>query len=322
MAFQWMRRTLLVAACVSATWIAACNSSIVDPFQPQRAIAFGDSFSYLGDALGSGRYTVNDGSVNNWTVQVAQYYGLTLASTAAGGLSYAQGNARISAKPDAAGNAATPTVTEQIDDFLANQTPSTGDIVLIGAGTADLIAGMAAVQAGTLTNADFQSQARQAGDALGVQIKRLYDAGVHVVVAGVYDLSRTPWATAIGQQSQLSDASLAFNTGLLLRIEPLGKLVRYIEITGWVNPPNDDVHRPWNYIPFAYNDNPVCTSVDPGPGIGTGANQINSALCNAGTLVGGANQDEYMFADNVYISPAGQRQIASHAWNDVLRNTW
>lgn len=322
MAALWLRRSLLAAACVSTAWLAACGSSVEKAFVPTRMIAFGDSVAYLGDAAGNGRYTVNDGSVNNWTVQLAQRYGLTLASTAAGGLSYAQGNARIVAKPDAAGNAATPTVAEQLDDFLATQTPQSGDLVLVSAGTADLIVGMQAVRAGTLTEAEYVAQARQAGIDLAAQVRRLWDANLRVAVAGVYRIGRTPWAAALGQEDLLTNASDAFNTGLLLNIESLGDRVRYVEMAGYVNPIDDEYHRPWNYLPFANSADPVCTSVDAGPGIGIGPNQVNASLCTSATLVGGANTDAYEFADMIYVSPAAQRQMGNHAYDDVLRETW
>ena len=73
---------------------------------------------------GGSRYTVNDGSVNIWTQHVAASFGVPLAPAAAGGTSYATGNARVNAKPDAAGSSATPTVTEQIDSFLAGRRAS------------------------------------------------------------------------------------------------------------------------------------------------------------------------------------------------------
>ena len=322
MAALWLRRSLLVAACASTAWLAACGSSVEKAFVPQRVIAFGDSMAYLGDASGSGRYTVNDGSVNNWTIQVAQHYGLSLASTAAGGLSYAQGNARVNAKPDAAGNAATPTVAEQVDQFLATQTVQANDMVLISAGTADLITGMQAVQAGAQTTAQYLAQATQAGADLAAQVRRLSDANLHVVVAGVYRLGRSPWATTLGQEDLLTSASDAFNNSLLLQIQDLGARVRYVEMAGYVNPINDTYHRPWNYIGFVNSTNPVCTSTDPGPGIGIGANQVNSSLCTSSTLVSGADPNTYEFADPVYVSPASQRQLGDHAYNDVLRETW
>ena len=61
-------------------------------------IAFGDGFSDVGQK--GSRYTVNNGSVNNWTLQLASHYQKTLTPVSSGGLSYAQGNARISAQPD------------------------------------------------------------------------------------------------------------------------------------------------------------------------------------------------------------------------------
>ncbi|QXL84062.1 SGNH/GDSL hydrolase family protein [Comamonas sp. NLF-1-9] len=318
----WLRRTVLVLACASTAWLAACGSSVEKAFQPQRLIAFGDSMAYLGNAAGQGRYTVNDGSVNNWTLQVAQRYNRPLAPSAAGGLSFAQGNARVSAKPDAAGNPATATVVEQVDQFFATQSVQPGDMVMLSAGTADLIVGMRAVLAGSQSQAQYLAQAGQAGADLAAQVQRLYDAGMHVVVAGVYRLGRTPWASALGQEALLTSASDEFNKQLLLKIEPLGERVRYIEMAGYVNPINDTYHRPWNYIGFANSKDPVCASVDPGAGIGTGPNQVNSALCTSATLVPGADVNAYEFADQVYVSPASQRQLGEHAYNDVLRETW
>ena len=103
MAANWMRRTLMVAACASAALLAACGSSTTESaITPQRFIAFGDAMNDVGQ--NGSRYTVNDGSVNNWTLQVVANYGKSLTPVSAGGLSYATGNARVSAKPDAAGN--------------------------------------------------------------------------------------------------------------------------------------------------------------------------------------------------------------------------
>lgn len=324
MAALWMRRALIVVACASSAWLAGCGSSVESAFAPTRAIAFGDSVAYLGDAAGMGRYTVDDGSVNNWTLTVAQNYGLTLASTAAGGLSYAQGNARISATPDAAGNPATPTVTQQIDTFLATQAATPGDLVLISAGTGDLIAGMAQVQAGTLTPDAYVAQAAQAGRDLADQIQRLSDAGMHVVVSGVYRLGRTPWATAIGQTALLSDASQggasnAFNDALKVRLQNLGlgARVRYAEIANYVNPVDDGTYHP---VLLANMTAPVCNSVDAGAGIGIGAGEVNSALCTSATLAD-ADLNDYLFADKVYLTPEANRLIGQQVY-DFLRDTW
>jgi hypothetical protein len=56
-----------------------------------------------------------------------------------------------------------PTITEQIDSFLASKAFEPNDIAVVNGGISDLIVGMAAVQAGTLSSADFVAQAKQSG---------------------------------------------------------------------------------------------------------------------------------------------------------------
>jgi len=86
MAKHWMRRSVLAAACAAAALLAACGSSTTESaITPDRFIAFGDAHSDVGQK--GTRYTINDGSINNWTLQVADRYGKTLTSASAGGLS-------------------------------------------------------------------------------------------------------------------------------------------------------------------------------------------------------------------------------------------
>jgi len=317
MAANWMRRTALVAACASALLLAACGSSTTESaITPDRFIAFGDAYSDIGQK--GSRYTVNNDTVNNWTLQLASHYQKTLAPVSAGGLSYAQGNARIAAQPDAAGDATTPTITAQIDRFLASQTFAPNDIVLLNGGISDLIVGMAAVRSGTLSAADYVAQARQNGKDLAAQILRLVNAGApHVVVSGSYDLGKTPWAIAIGQETLLSEASSRFNEALLVAINDLGAHVLYIDSAYYVNLYTS---APSSFS-FSYPKTAVCTSVDAGNGIGTGTGQVNSALCTPSTLLAGADVNLYVFADNVYLSPSAHRQLGTYAY-DKLRARW
>ena len=139
MAKHWMRRSVLAAACAAAALLAACGSSTTESaITPDRFIAFGDAHSDVGQK--GTRYTINDGSINNWTLQVADRYGKTLTSASAGGLSYAQGNARLAATPDAAGDASTPTIAAQVDAFLAKGSFAANDLILMNGGISDLIA--------------------------------------------------------------------------------------------------------------------------------------------------------------------------------------
>lgn len=318
MAANWMRRSLLAGLCASAAVLAACGSSSTESaIKPQRFIAFGDGFADVGQVNGRS-YSINDGSINNWTREVAARYGLDLKPVSAGGTSYAQGNARISTSPDAAGNASTPTLTQQIDRFLAQPQWQTDDVILISAGTSDLIAGMAAVQAGSLSEDQYLAASRQAGQALAAQVKRLSDAGgKHIVVTGSYDMSRSPWAKGSAKRDLIGKASTAFNQGLLVQMEPLGKTVLYVDLAYYVNVFEG---TPGGYG-FENANDPICTSVDSGAGIGIGSGEINSALCTDSTLVAGADARRYLFADKVYLTPSGQRQFGTYAY-DKLHARW
>lgn len=236
----------------------------------------------------------------------------------AGGTSYAQGQARISATPDAAGNAGTPTVTQQVDQFLANPQFGKDDVVLISAGASDIIAGMAAVQAGQQSEAQYIDAAGQAGKALAAQVRRLSGAGAtHILITGSYDLERSPWAKGLGKQALIHQASQRFNDDLKINLTELGKTVLFVDLAYYVNLFEAN---PGGYG-FNNGNDPVCTSVDAGPGIGIGAGEVNSALCTASTLVSGADATRYVFADKVYLTPAAHRQFGDYAY-DQLRQRW
>lgn len=314
MAANWIRHTALATVCASATLLAACGSSTTESaLKPDHLIAFGDSHNAVADQ----RYTVNNGSINNWTLQLLEHY--KSAGNASGGLvSYAEGNVRLSAHPDAAGAPATTTVSGQIDRFLAKQKPGANDIILINGGASDLLVGMAAVRAGTLTPTQFVADAHQNGLALAALVRKLVTAGApYIMVSGTYDLGKTPWAKAIGQESLLSEASSRFNEAMLVSINSLGQNVLYLDSAYYVNL---YVSAPSSFA-FDNATTPICTSVDAGNGIGIGTGQINSALCTQNTLIAGASADKYVFADQVYLTPSAHRQLGTYAY-DKLRVRW
>ena len=321
MAVNWLRRSVLAAAGVSAAvLLAGCGSSTIESaLKPERFITFGDSSSDVGQ-VGGARYTINDGSVNNWTQELANTYGITLTAASAGGTSYAQGNARVLAKPDAAGNASTPTVAEQMDKFLAVGSFQASDVVVIGAGASDLVTQMAAVTAGTQTPEQLLNNAQQAGRDLGAQVIRAVNAGAkYVVLAGSYNLGRSPWAKAIDQEDLLTEASSKFNEALLVSVVDQGNKVLYIDAAYYFNLVTAS---PSSYsFEKATAETPVCTSVDAGPGIGIGAGQVNAALCTPSTLLPGANASKYLFADALHFTPTAHRLFGVYAY-DRLHARW
>jgi outer membrane lipase/esterase len=317
MPFHWMRRALLALASASALLVSACGSGTIESqLHPSRIVAFGDSFSDLGQ--GGSRYTVNDGTTNIWLQAVASNFGVALDNAVAGGTSYATGNARVNTQPNAAGSSATPTVKEQVDLFLAGNSIAVNDLVIINGGIADIVAEMAKVNAGAQTSDQMIANVQQAGRDLGAQVLRLVQAGgKHVVVVGTYDLGKSPWARSTGQTPLLSDASGKFNEKLLLSIVDLGANVLYVDAALLFNLM---VSTPTSYELSNVTDI-VCTSVDSGPGIGTGAGQVNSALCTTSTIVPGVNYATHLFADRVYPTPQGHRQFGAYAY-DRIRSRW
>lgn len=318
MAFQRLRRALLLAACASTALLAACGGgSVESQFTPKRIVAFGDGFSDLGQ--GGSRYTVNDGSINIWSQQLASRYGVGLSAQATGGTSYAIGNARVAAKPDAADKADTPTVREQIGTFLGEGGGlREGDLVVIGAGTADVVTEARLAFAGSQSVDAARANLAQAGNALAGEVRRLVNAGADkVLVVGTYNLERSPWAASIGRTGDLKELSRSFNEALLSAMVDLGRNVLFVDAAGYFNLVTA--------VPSAYSmDNattPACTSVDAGPGIGIGAGQVNSALCNTGTLLGGIDYNRYVFADAVYPTPQAHRLFGNFAF-DKIHQRW
>lgn len=319
MSFSWMRRAALALASVSLLTVAACGSgSIESQLEPSRVFAFGDGFTDVGQT--PGRYTVNDDNINNWAQGLAFAYGIVATPANAGGTFYSQKNARVVVTPDAAGNAATPTIAQQIDAYTATNRFGERDLVLINGGFSDIIAEMAQVTSGAQTSDQMMADVRQAGRDLGAQVRRLVQAGsTHVVVSGVYDLARTPWgqSNAAANAPLLAAASAAFNEALLISIVDLGNSVLYLDTAFLFNL--------MTAVPTAYEMTnsiaAVCTSVDPGPGIGIGLGEVNSALCTPATIAAGTSYELYLFADKVYPTPQGHRKLGEYSFSRI-RARW
>jgi len=317
MSFNRLRRAILVAACTSSALLVACGGGdVVSQLTPSRIIVFGDGFSDLGQR--GNRYTVNDGSVNIWTQQLAVRYGVPLNTAAAGGLSYATGNARIVTRPGAAGDAGATPVKEQIDTFLTAQTVGAQDIVIVNGGIGDVVTEVAGLNAGTQTREQTLDNLARAGREMGAQVRRLVQSGAqHVVVVGSYNLGRSPWAIASRQESLLQDASRRFNEEMLVSIVDLGDRVLYVDSALFFNLVTSS---PPSYR-FTNATTPLCSSVDAGPGIGIGAGQVNSALCTPATIPAGRDPLAYVFADAVYLTPFAQRSFGDYAY-DRIRQRW
>lgn len=210
-----IQRLMGACALVLASLLSACGgtSSTVNPLSTKvnpnisnaRVIAFGDGFSDVG--AGGFRYTVDDASAGgSMTVaeRFAFIYGFTtmspITTTQAlpgGAYSYAQGEARVSAAvTNGSGVAASP-LTDQVTQFLTNNTPGDNDLIIITAGTRDIIFNAKQYFANALTADQAKANVAQAAVDLANIVQRLTSAGAkHVLVVAPFNVARMPWVFA------------------------------------------------------------------------------------------------------------------------------
>lgn len=288
----------LALALGASTWLSACGSGdIVSALIPTRFISFGDGLSDLGQGLSGKRYTVNDGTLNTWVDRLASGYGKTLTAQKDGGLAFAQGHAVTEALPR--------TLEAQIDAFLASNTLGASDVVLINLPMADVLTPMAAVKAGTLTQAAALTQIAASGLGHANQIKRLIAAGAkYILVLGVYDLGVSPWAIAQSQVAAFSEASIKLNDSFKVEAVSLGTNLLFVDAAFLVN---RNVLTPTSYG-FVNNNTAVCSTA-------------SSLDCTSSTLLAGATASQYIFADNIHLTPACNQQLGDYAYTQ-LKGRW
>jgi outer membrane lipase/esterase len=271
----------------------------------------GDGLADQGQ-VGGTRYTVNDGSNNTWVQQMATSYGVTVTAQVTGGQNWARGNARVALKPDAAGNASTLTLTEQVDAFLAANTIGKDDVVVLDAGISDLVVQADALKAATISQAQMLANVADAGRALAAQARRLVAAGgTHIVVAGVYDISKSPYAAAQGTSVLLKDASLRFNEALLVAMVDLGANVLYVDAAFQYNLL---INQPTSNG-FLNSSVAACSAT----GVATAV--TTATACSPTTIGTTVLYDTYVFADDRYFTPAAQRSFGSFAFTR-MKNRW
>ena len=295
---SWLRHAASVGLAVTAGGLlSACGSGdVVSALSPGRFVVFGDGLSDLGQ--GGNRYTVNDGTVNIWAQQLANRYGKTVTSQAQGGLGFAQGHGPSASLPR--------NLEEQVSAFLTGQTFQAQDVVLINLPMADVLAAAASVKAGTQTEAAALSQMDAVGKAHVATVRRLIAAGAkYIVVLGVYDLGKSPWAVQQNQAGFMSAAVLRLNDAFKVEAVNLGSNLLYVDAAFLVNRNADNKSGPT--YGFIYATNPVCTTP--------------TALTCTNTTVVDTNFNQYLFADAIHLTPNGNRQLGDYAF-DQLRARW
>jgi phospholipase/lecithinase/hemolysin len=301
------RRTFLAwAGSGAALLLAGCGSgSVADALPPKRLLIVGDGFCDQGQT--GPLPTVNDGSMT-WLQQMAYYYADGIAPVIPanqGGTAWAQVYAMV-ASPDTVSPYNTPSVQSQIDTMLASTSIANDDLVFINGGMADIM--QAVTQTGI--SAATTATVKAAATALAAQVLLLtQNGGTHVAVIGVYDISISPWATSWAASAApstgsstsdlingISDLTVAFNDQLKININDLGAKVLFLDAALFYN-------LVYN-TPTDYGLTDATTVVCDTP---------NALTCNTGTLISSVSSttyNNYLFADDLHFTPAGQRLFA------------
>lgn len=351
------RMSLTVAAAAILSTLAACGGGGGDSAASTgtssdnsqasaklQVVAFGDDLSDVGTyspnillGFGGGKYTTNPGDV--WAQKVAVALGGTLTPayqggfgaplTAAAGLGYAQGGARVlesigighapAGTPNADYSQATTTpVTQQVQNYLAaHHGFNGGQLVLLNGGMNDILAlaptlqsAIAAdVAAGTDSTTAVQQEAGAAfapiAQALAGTVQQIISAGAtRVVLVNVPDLGQTPYAVRSGVAAQqlLSGLSAVYNSIVAQSIQSLGiptNKLAVVDLAGW----QDSVLANYQSNGFAVGNTGTACNIDAMIANAAKAGVANpqafgSALfCSPQTYIAAGADQSYMYAD-------------------------
>ena len=225
------------ALCVvmAAALLSACGgaSSTVKPLTEKvtpniagsRIIAFGDALSDAGQSAGGKRYTVNDGAAGGSMTlaeRLAANFGFSSVTpvqsgvlSSGGAYSYAYGGAKVT-------GGSVMSVADQIDAFVnAGNQLTDNDLVVITAGSQDIIDNATAYYASTMTAATAKQNVADAAATLVTKVKRLTDEAKakHVLLIAPINVARTPWGLSKGANYPSSSANYTFLEQLSIAIE-------------------------------------------------------------------------------------------------------
>ncbi|HUP29197.1 MAG TPA: autotransporter domain-containing protein [Usitatibacter sp.] len=311
------KKRLLPALVFSA--FAALSAPTAEAAQFSGVYVFGDSLSDAGYYRGFlaslglpapvvsqlGRFTTNPGPV--WSEIVTQYYGFTPGPSNVGnGNIFAQGGARVTANSTSTppGGAQRP-VSTQITEYLA-RTGGAADpnaLYAVWAGGNDFLQNSQALAAGTITQAELQTNVLGAAAAEVQQIARLRAAGArYIMVFGLPDIGAAPFAAAGGPASVAGATAISagYNTTLFTQLAGAG--IRAIPIDTFAL--LTDVRL--NAAAFGFT-NTTGIACGPFPPVTTSG---NSQFCLPTNLVNANAAQTYLFADSVHPTAAVHRIIA------------
>jgi phospholipase/lecithinase/hemolysin len=288
---------------------AACGggTSQVTPFVPLRLIVFGDENSTITNT--GLKYGVNGLDINNnidctqqpiWVQSMANAYGFVFA-----GCNPTQ--ADVSAIMQATPGARVEDVAAQVESQIAAGGFRDRDLATMLAGTNDLL-DLYAQYPGRSADSLLQ-EAGARGQRLAQVVNRLVSLGVKVVISDLPDLGLTPFAAnenflagGTDRSTLLSNLTTTFNEQLGVTIVLDGHFVGLVQ----AQLRSQAIARSPGSFGLADIVDPICTVALP--------------QCTTATLQPGAVPSQYLWADDRWLAPGGQAQLASLGLDRATRN--
>lgn len=302
------RLRLLSGAIVAALVFSAAAQAGTTDFN--KVVVFGDSLSDNGNlSLASGatqpsRFTTNPGEVA--VEHIADYYGITLQPSLAGGTDYAFGGAGV--LNNAPGTpAGIPTITTQVGAYINAAGMDGHTLYTMWGGANDIF--YHATQ--TALAAETSDQAQLGVAATAQQelklIGQMHAAGAnYVVVFNLPDIGKTPSAAAQGAAAAqgLSGLSLIYNGVLSSGLNTLsGQGLNVVPV---------DVYGLFNEVianPSAFGFSNV---TDPACGAGSSSVQCGPQGSGAPYTYAPGSEQSYLFADGVHPTTAAHKMLGQY----------
>ena len=320
-------------ALAGAVLLASCGggTSQVEPFVPARVIVFGDEMSLVGtdaDPTKNGfKYTVNalktapdtgfDCAANPvWTQVVAAGYGFGF-DTCPVGTGAQKGVMRAVAGATAA------TLQGQVNTQAGGLGKS--DLVTVMAGIHDVIRLHDQVGQGTLTLAQAEAQAREAGRAIGRVVFGILGTGARVIVAKVPNMGLSPRGIA-GDTARMTRLSIELNAGLTCTFLAGGDACDpAMNVSAKYDGRNATLVMTDELVEVAVKD-PAAYQLSVS-GVTTAACDIQKvpqppatgwvSTCTTATLAAAlpsaSSASEWLWADDIWFAPGGHRNLGSRA---------
>lgn len=313
---------------LSAALLASCGGSgtQLNSFVAARVFAFGDESSvintdgskYAINALLADNVTLDCASNPIWIQSVASLYGLVFPQCNVAAVPAVAPASRIYA----ANGALAGDVAAQIDTQVNNGGFVTNDLATVLAGSNDIVAQF--VQYPGVPEATLTANLTTAGTALALQVNRLADLGVKVLISTAPDLGRAPYAgdrsagSTNTNPALLSRLSKAFNDALLVRLTNDGHRIGLIQLDAYVQAV--DNARAAGSVTFVNTTLGACLSSAPLPTCTTLTLGTDAAAIPPPATPTAASATTWLWADALHLSTGGQTGLGALAVSRAQNN--